>query len=113
MKIRAGFVSNSSSSSFVINKSKLTEEQIYKILNYDSESKKYWSSVENYPFKDDCDTYYKLNDIGISDNGWTLDETDDSIEGWTVMNNFDFRSYMELIGIDIDDKTILEKYEVD
>jgi hypothetical protein len=37
MKIRNGFVSNSSSSSFVINKAQLTPEQIEKILNYKNE----------------------------------------------------------------------------
>ena len=35
MKIRNGFVSNSSSSSFVIDKSKLTEKQVRQVVNYE------------------------------------------------------------------------------
>lgn len=46
MKIRTGFVSNSSSSSFVIKKDKLTRDQIYMIQNHIAVAKKIDEAVK-------------------------------------------------------------------
>jgi hypothetical protein len=80
MKIREGFVSNSSSSSFVIQKKDLTQEQINKIHNFE-----YWAE------KFQLDYY--------NDGYWHITETKDIIQGFTIMDNFSFSEYLHLIGI--------------
>jgi hypothetical protein len=78
MKIRNGFVSNSSSSSFVIPKDKLTEEQIQLIKNHSTEANKHAE-------------YY---DFGNSDDYWSISESEYYISGYTFMDNFDMYEYL-------------------
>jgi hypothetical protein len=75
MKIRTGFVSNSSSSSFVINKKNLDGEMIQKILDYE--------------------------DASISDSldDWSIHNGEDEISGFTVMDNGDFKDYLKKVGV--------------
>ena len=61
MKIRIGFVSNSSSASFVIIKDKLTEDQIKQLLDYND-------SEENY-------------------DGWNISIRGEFVSGFTIMDN--------------------------
>ena len=70
MKIRQGFVSNSSSSSFIIATSVLSEKQIEKLMEY--------------------------NGSGQYD-GWRLTRDKDAqlITGFTIMDNGDLRDYIE------------------
>ena len=70
MKIRQCFVSNSSSSSFIIATSVLSEKQIEKLLAY--------------------------NDSGQHD-GWSLKHDKDAhlITGFTCMDNGDLKQYIE------------------
>lgn len=63
MKIRKGFVSNSSSSSFIIAKYLMTEEQICSLMAY--------CSCPIGPYKDSWDVY----------------EDDHYVTGFTIMNN--------------------------
>lgn len=69
MKIRTGFVSNSSSSSFVIYTDNLSYSQVKGILNHSK---------------------YVDNEADI----WWTSEGNGTIEGYTFMNNFDMFSYL-------------------
>ena len=82
MKLRIGFVTNSSSSSFTMAKSDLTDEQIEKIKNYFEAAKK-----------------VGMNDF---DDLWDIDETNFNINGFTCMNNGDMLKFLRLIGVDRD-----------
>jgi len=83
MKTRNGFVSNSSSSSFVIPLSGLTAEHLYKIQNHREIGKK----------------------LGISyaESGpWSIEVDENAVKGSTWMDNFDMHEFMEKIGINMD-----------
>jgi len=82
VKIRQGFVSNSSSSSFVIRLHKLTEEQILRILDPDYGSQN-CGAEDGFPF---------IWSIAI-------DRDSDRIEGYTAMDNFSMYEYFEDIGV--------------
>ena len=71
MKTRCGFVSNSSSCSFVIKKYYLSPRQIEQIKNHAT-----------------CGIEYADTDY------WKISETDDEISGKTIMANFNLLSYM-------------------
>ena len=76
MKIRAGFVSNSSSASFVASLSVLTREQIQAIVDY-------------------CD------DPDQNEDGWSayVNVSMGLLEGYTSMNNGAFSDWLEKQGI--------------
>ena len=81
MKIRNGFVSNSSSSSFVIERKFVTNEQSEKIINH----------IE----------YGKEHGIGgYFDDPWAIDVSDDYVHGWCGMDNFNMYQFFDYIGID-------------
>lgn len=82
MKIRNGFVSNSSSSSFAIKKSDLTERQILDIFDHY-----------------ELATNYFNNYVNKSDE-WVIKESEEYIIGETYMDNFDMHSFLQDIGID-------------
>lgn len=73
MKIRNSFISNSSSSSFLVNRENISNKQLKKIHTVNSEQ-----------------------DI----NAWTIMETDEYISFSTWMNNFDMVGYLRSIGIE-------------
>lgn len=77
MKIRQGFVSNSSSSSFIINRSKITYEQDIILRSIGLE-------------KD-----YRENSI----TEWKIFLTYGSIIGYTNMDNFDMQAFFDQINI--------------
>lgn len=117
MKIRNGFVSNSSSSSFVVLKDALTEKQQDMIINY-QEWVKFFINLdeenwkESVIFETDRELYlsdeyqeqqykrlkYKFEYCDHSP--WTIKEYDDCIFGETSMDNFDMRDYLDYIKVD-------------
>ena len=84
MKIRIGFVSNSSSASYIIPKKILSEEQIFQIKNHIEYAQ------EHFP------------QIAWADKGqdWNITETDEEITASTVMNNFDMHEFLIAIGLE-------------
>jgi hypothetical protein len=83
MKIRTGFVSNSSSSSFVIPLNAITAEQRQKIYNHIEEGKKLGM--------DNCDDY----------SSWSIQE-EETLTLTTFMDNFNMHSFLDAIGVDMD-----------
>ena len=78
MKKRNGFVSNSSSSSFIISKKYLSPSQIESIKNHSTLAKTYGI---------DCD------------DPWFITENEFTIDGSTSMDNFDIYEFLELINV--------------
>ena len=79
MKIRNGFVSNSSSSSFIINKEDITGKQYFLIREYQKH----------------------ISEYGIEDDepAWFLEDRGDYLHGSTSMDNFDMEEYLKVIGV--------------
>lgn len=84
MKVRIGFVSNSSSASFVLPRAQITDEQWEKLRDHQRVGE----------------------ELGIpyaATDWWTLNVEDGiNIFGHTPMTNFDMLKFMVLIGIDVD-----------
>ena len=85
MKTRLGFVTNSSSSSFVIAKKNLTLAQYSAISEHVDYAKEHFGW-----------------DAGELDFWWSVDETGDELHGSVFMDNFDMYEFMEKIGVDMD-----------
>jgi len=84
MKIRMGFVSNSSSSSFVVAQSALTEDQINRLLSLD------YVPLGQYRDR------WSITDDGRTIRGWTsmdngMDE--DGMEAWLKEHNYPMNTF--------------------
>lgn len=91
MKMRTGFVSNSSSSSFVIKKKNLTPLQIYSIHNHYAICV-FLKNNNLLPDKKDYDlSYFRQS--------WDIKETDEEIYGDTTMDNFRMGEFLRFIGV--------------
>jgi len=80
MKIRSGFVSNSSSSSFMVSLRKLSLEQVCKILNHEV-----WGE--------------KLGIEYAKSDSWDITIKKGVLCGNTWMNNFDMEEFLFKIGV--------------
>ena len=103
MKVRNGFVSNSSSSSFVIKKEDLSEFQLFMIRNHFDIGKVLDKHIDFY--KDDFEDGFSPDTFIYLENRmdeWKITEDDNTISGDTWMNNFSMESFLRLIGVDRD-----------
>jgi len=118
MKIRSGFVSNSSSSSFIVLKDALTEEQRDQIVNFQEwakffialdeeenwkDAKVYSTERELYQSDDWNEWHYKRLKYKFQyhdDGYWRMIETDDYLFGATTMDNFGMNYYFNHINVD-------------
>lgn len=71
MKIRRGFVSNSSSSSFILDKKQMTDNQMEMMRKY----------------------------INPSSEWWDITEDENEFQGYTLMDNGDMRNYFKKINL--------------
>jgi len=119
MKKRIGYVSNSSSSSFVVlNLDRLTEDQIDCILHYDQKcyewcithnvelvitdktgfDRNVCDGVEVETAADDPDDYFGiLNDMCRFEI--TVNKEENCIDLFTIMDNFNMRNWLRTIGV--------------
>ena len=95
MKIRAGFVSNSSSSSFVLSKHKLSPHQIEMIHNHAEAWKTLPEDVRKSIWWIEPDGSY--NEVRY--DAWEIKENDDTLIVGAYMDNFNMDGFLAAIGV--------------
>lgn len=90
MKIRNGFVSNSSSSSFIIWRENLTVAQEALIENYVKIAKELPQDTKGYS-----------SEYGYPNScmGWDIEKSDDKYFFYTTMDNFNLKYFFDDLGI--------------
>ena len=92
MKIRNGYVSNSSSSSFVVIKDSLTNEQKNMIYDYQYYAE-FFKTID-----DTCIDKFEYCDT----DPWRIVDYNDFIFGETSMDNFSMQDFLDYIKVDPD-----------
>ncbi len=95
MKLRLGFVSNSSSASFAVALQDLTIKQVELIINH----AKYWMEIVGSTDTLCGEGFY--NEELVKANAWEINKTGNLLVGETVMNNLDMEQFMTKIGVDL------------
>jgi hypothetical protein len=85
VKFRDGFVSNSSSSSFVISRNLLTDKQVEQIMDHMRVAHRLQIG--------------SATEFASEHDAWHIDVTDESVSGRTWMDNFDMRAFLKGIGV--------------
>ena len=96
MKIRSGFVSNSSSSSFVILRDAISNNQLDMIINMDYWIREFINRDENNGGSEnlmDKFCYYESDP-------WSIEVNDDYVFGETSMDNFNIGDFLDYIKVD-------------
>ena len=83
MKIKIDFITNSSSSSYILFKKDLNEQQLFLIRNH----------IEVAPLVFKKQNYYA--------EAWDITEDEEQIELSTSMDNFDMNFFLDEIGVDL------------
>lgn len=113
MRIRKGFVSNSSSCSFIIPKSELTETQRKAMLNVKEVANKINTQFERVEIEGG--DFFRTFAVEYFEEDWNGDrgkiwETEDEIKGVTSCDNFGMFEYMKAIGLDTSKIQISDDY---
>ena len=110
MKERNGWVSNSSSSSFIIQTKYISEHQKDLILDpkngFTVVCWNIWEELDEYEKEDEYDNDFNryLEEalegfyLGCVDD-WSVREEDAYISFFTIMDNFDYQTYINMVGI--------------
>ena len=97
MRVRLGFVSNSSSSSFVLDKSKLTPEQLESVLHHAEQAEARYLEAE-----EPGHSSRLTNGLGWADP-WSVKDvpgelSDNLMVVYTWMDNFCMKRWLQIIG---------------
>jgi len=96
MKTRTGFISNSSSSSFVLLRDSISIDQLEMIINIDEWIKELIKEDKQNDNIDNLEDKFSYYDS----DPWRIVVYDDFIFGETSMNNFSMEDYLNYIKVD-------------
>jgi hypothetical protein len=98
MKIRNGFVSNSSSSSFMIARRFVSDWQLEQIKGH---IHKAYKIDPTHDWPSECRPGFVPGEWHCG-SAWSISVDEDLVEGYTCMDNFDMHHFLDQIGIDME-----------